>query len=410
MQEDNFPWVLSQRKGFLEKPRRHIGTIGHAGHGKTTLTAALHKFWQSLRGSPFRSYEQLKAAADPTADGIPTVWIEHKTDDYHCIHTDYPADAEHLPRLIAGLSQLDIAILVVSAVEGLMPQTREHLRLARHLGVPVLVVFLNKMDLADPARADQVERELRQLLSAYGFPGDQIPVIRGSAHAALADTRPEIGEDALRELQYRMEQARLWEFPTLRPFLMPVEEWFHAAGRGPVAMGRVNCGTLKVYETVEVVGLDSLNLHRSEIRLSDLRLLGESGDEVEAGDRASVTVRGRRIEDLRRGQVLAKPASLNAHNEFTASIYVLTEEDGGRGTVVIPRTTPLQFHLHTAEVTGEIRAFEVGKYEAEPGETVSMTVQLSEPVALWRDLRVAITEDGRTVGAGIITAVGYAKW
>jgi elongation factor Tu len=436
-------------------PWQHIGTLGHTGHGKTTLTAALQKIRRPAEEAPVLSYEELKAGANPyqelketsnsrVEDGEPpAVWLHCKTGNYSCFHTDCPADAAHLPRLISALPQLDGAILVVSAVEGPMPQTRDHLLLARHFRVPALVVFLNMIDLVDTARVDQVEQQVRELVNTY-YPGNDFPILRGSALAMLnADFYAQsesTGVDQLRELNTELDEIEHREVSTVRPFLLPVEDWFYDPGRGNYAIGRPLLGTIRYGESVELIGL---TLSTPTLVLTDVRVLGElRGDSVHAGHHAKLLVRGMvGKKDVKRGQVLAKPSLLQAYDGFKASVYFLTPEEGAPDrmfrddSLYTPRSEPLevpeglteeeiaeylwepttdrplQFHLHTAQVTGVTRYVEDSENRtvvAMPGDTVTVTVELAEPVALWLhpELRFVITEEGRTVGIGTVTKLG----
>lgn len=436
-------------------PWQHIGTLGHAGHGKTTLTAALQKIRRPAEQTPVLSYEELKAGANPyqelketsnsrVEDGEPpAVWLHCKTANYSCFHTDCPADAAHLPRLISALPQLDGAILVVSAVEGPMPQTRDHLLLARHFRVPALVVFLNMIDLVDSARVDQVEQQVRELVNTY-YPGNDFPILRGSALAMLnADLFGQFdstGEHQLRELDTELDEIGNVEVATDLPFLMPVEDWLYEFGRGNHAIGRPLLGSIKKGESVELLGLAP---YTQTLVLTDVRVLGERrGEYVEAVHHAKIVVRGIQREEVKRGQVLARPlGAFKAYDGFRASVYFLTPEEGAPDRVFYseslrkPRSQPLevpeglteeeiaeylreptndrplQFHLHTAQVTGVteyIQNSENSMVVATPGDTLTVTVELAEPVALWLHpkLRFVITEEGRIVGIGTVTKLG----
>jgi elongation factor Tu len=389
------------------KPHVNVGTIGHVDHGKTTLTAAITAV-QAARGfSKPISYDQVAKASesegrrDPTKIvTIATSHVEYETANRHYAHVDCPGHADYVKNMITGAAQMDGAILVVSAADGPMPQTREHILLARQVGVPALVVFLNKMDLADPDLVELVEMEVRELLSSYQFPGDDIPIIKGSAVAALEDKTPEIGEQAILKLMeavdaYIPQPARALD----RPFLMPVEDVFSISGRGTVVTGRVERGIIKVGEEVEIVGLkDTVKTTVTGVEM--FRKLLDSG---QAGDNIGALLRGTKREDVERGQVLAAPGSITPHTQFKGEAYILTKEEGGRHTPFFTNYRP-QFYFRTTDVTGVVKLPD-GVEMVMPGDNVSMDVELIAPIAMDEGLRFAIREGGRTVGAGVVAKI-----
>jgi len=393
---------MAKAKFERNKPHCNIGTIGHVDHGKTSLTAAITKVLAKSGGATFTAYDQIDKAPEEKARGITisTAHVEYETANRHYAHVDCPGHADYVKNMITGAAQMDGAILVCSAADGPMPQTREHILLARQVGVPALVVFLNKMDLADPELVELVEMELRELLSAYKFPGDDIPVIKGSAVAALEDKTPEIGEQAILALmaavdEYIPQPARALD----RPFLMPVEDVFSISGRGTVVTGRVERGIVKVGEEVEIVGLkDTVKTTVTGVEM--FRKLLDSG---QAGDNIGALLRGTKREDVERGQVLAAPNSIKPHSKFKAEAYVLTKEEGGRHTPFFTNYRP-QFYFRTTDVTGVVTLPE-GVEMVMPGDNVSMDVTLIAPIAMDEGLRFAIREGGRTVGAGVVASI-----
>jgi elongation factor Tu len=393
---------MAKAKFERNKPHCNIGTIGHVDHGKTSLTAAITKVLAKTGGATFTAYDQIDKAPEEKARGITisTAHVEYETANRHYAHVDCPGHADYVKNMITGAAQMDGAILVCSAADGPMPQTREHILLARQVGVPALVVFLNKMDLADPELVELVEMELRELLSAYKFPGDDIPVIKGSAVAALEDKTPEIGEQAILALmaavdEYIPQPARALD----RPFLMPVEDVFSISGRGTVVTGRVERGIVKVGEEVEIVGLkDTVKTTVTGVEM--FRKLLDSG---QAGDNIGALLRGTKREDVERGQVLAAPNSIKPHARFKAEAYVLTKEEGGRHTPFFTNYRP-QFYFRTTDVTGVVTLPE-GVEMVMPGDNVSMDVTLIAPIAMDEGLRFAIREGGRTVGAGVVASI-----
>ncbi|WP_368417361.1 elongation factor Tu [Falsiroseomonas sp.] len=393
---------MAKAKFERNKPHCNIGTIGHVDHGKTSLTAAITKVLAKTGGATFTAYDQIDKAPEEKARGITisTAHVEYETTNRHYAHVDCPGHADYVKNMITGAAQMDGAILVVSAADGPMPQTREHILLARQVGVPALVVFLNKMDLADPDLVELVEMEVRELLSSYQFPGDDIPIIKGSAVAALEDKTPEIGEKAILELMaavdaYIPQPARALD----RPFLMPVEDVFSISGRGTVVTGRVERGIIKVGEEVEIVGLkDTVKTTVTGVEM--FRKLLDSG---QAGDNIGALLRGTKREDVERGQVLAAPGSITPHTQFKGEAYILTKEEGGRHTPFFTNYRP-QFYFRTTDVTGVVKLPE-GVEMVMPGDNVSMDVELIAPIAMDEGLRFAIREGGRTVGAGVVAKI-----
>jgi len=393
---------MAKAKFERNKPHLNIGTIGHVDHGKTSLTAAITKVLAKSGGAVFTAYDMIDKAPEERARGITisTAHVEYETKNRHYAHVDCPGHADYVKNMITGAAQMDGAILVVSAADGPMPQTREHILLARQVGVPELVVFLNKMDLADPDLVELVEMEVRELLSKYGFDGDNIPIIKGSAVAALEDKTPEIGEQAILELMaavdsYIPQPARAKD----KPFLMPVEDVFSISGRGTVATGRVERGIIKVGEEVEVVGL------RPTVKtiVTGVEMFRKLLDQGEAGDNIGALLRGTKREDIERGQVLAAPGSITPHTKFHAQAYILTKEEGGRHTPFFTNYRP-QFYFRTTDVTG-IVTLEEGTEMVMPGDNVAIDVDLIAPIAMDDGLRFAIREGGRTVGSGVVAKV-----
>jgi elongation factor Tu len=394
---------MAKAKFERTKPHCNIGTIGHVDHGKTSLTAAITKVLAKSGGATFTAYDQIDKAPEERARGITisTAHVEYETTNRHYAHVDCPGHADYVKNMITGAAQMDGAILVVSAADGPMPQTREHILLARQVGVPALVVFMNKVDMVDdPELLELVELEVRELLKSYQFPGDDIPVIKGSALCALEDRNPEIGEQAVLKL---MEAVDAYipqpERPKDRPFLMPIEDVFSISGRGTVVTGRVERGIIKVGEEVEIVGLKP-TVKTTVTGVEMFRKLLDSG---EAGDNIGALLRGTKREDVERGQVLAAPGSITPHTKFMAEAYILTKEEGGRHTPFFTNYRP-QFYFRTTDVTGVVTLPE-GTEMVMPGDNVRMEVALIAPIAMDEGLRFAIREGGRTVGAGVVTKI-----
>ena len=393
---------MAKAKFERNKPHCNIGTIGHVDHGKTSLTAAITKVLAKTGGATFTAYDQIDKAPEEKARGITisTAHVEYETQNRHYAHVDCPGHADYVKNMITGAAQMDGAILVVSAADGPMPQTREHILLARQVGVPALVVFLNKMDLADPDLVELVEMEVRELLSSYQFPGDDIPIIKGSAVAALEDKTPEIGEKAILELMAAVDAYIPQPVRALdRPFLMPVEDVFSISGRGTVVTGRVERGIVKVGDEVEIVGLKT-TVKTIVTGVEMFRKLLDSG---QAGDNIGALLRGTKREDVERGQVLAAPGSITPHTNFKGEAYILTKEEGGRHTPFFTNYRP-QFYFRTTDVTGIVKLPE-GTEMVMPGDNVSMDVELIAPIAMDEGLRFAIREGGRTVGAGVVAKI-----
>ncbi|MFT8952294.1 MAG: elongation factor Tu, partial [Gluconobacter sp.] len=378
-------------------------TIGHVDHGKTSLTAAITKVLAKSGGATFSAYDQIDKAPEERARGITisTAHVEYETKNRHYAHVDCPGHADYVKNMITGAAQMDGAILVVSAADGPMPQTREHILLARQVGVPALVVFLNKVDQVDDAELlELVEMEVRELLSSYQFPGDDIPIVKGSALVTLEDGDATIGEDRVLEL---MEAVDTYipqpERPVDRPFLMPIEDVFSISGRGTVVTGRVERGVVNVGDEVEIVGLkDTI-----KTTVTGVEMFRKLLDRGEAGDNIGALVRGTKREDVERGQVLAKPGSITPHKTFKAEAYILTKEEGGRHTPFFTNYRP-QFYFRTTDVTGVVTLPE-GTEMVMPGDNVAMDVELIAPIAMDEGLRFAIREGGRTVGAGVVSSI-----
>jgi len=393
---------MAKAKFERTKPHCNIGTIGHVDHGKTSLTAAITKVLAKAGGATFTAYDQIDKAPEERARGITisTAHVEYETPNRHYAHVDCPGHADYVKNMITGAAQMDGAILVVSAADGPMPQTREHILLARQVGVPALVVFLNKCDMADPDLLELVEMEVRELLSSYQFPGDDIPIIKGSALCALEDREPELGEQAILKLMeavdsYIPQPAREVD----KPFLMPVEDVFSISGRGTVVTGRVERGIIKVGEEVEIVGLKPT----VKTTVTGVEMFRKLLDQGQAGDNIGALLRGTKREDVERGQVLAAPGSITPHTQFKAEAYVLTKEEGGRHTPFFTNYRP-QFYFRTTDVTGVVKLPE-GVEMVMPGDNVSMDVELIAPIAMDEGLRFAIREGGRTVGAGVVAKI-----
>ncbi|QQR68735.1 MAG: elongation factor Tu [Alphaproteobacteria bacterium] len=393
---------MAKAKFERNKPHINIGTIGHVDHGKTTLTAAITKVSHSLGFGEFKDYSSIDSAPEEKARGITinTAHVEYETPNRHYAHVDCPGHADYVKNMITGAAQMDGAILVVSAADGPMPQTREHILLARQVGVPAIVVFMNKMDMADPELAELVEMEVRELLTSYQFPGDKIPIIKGSALCALEDKDEKLGKQAIVELlkavdEYIPQPVRDKE----KPFLMPIEDVFSISGRGTVVTGRCERGIVKVGDEIEIVGLKATQ----KTTVTGVEMFRKLLDQGEAGDNVGVLLRGTKREDVERGQVLAKPGSITPHTRFKAEAYILNKEEGGRHTPFFTNYRP-QFYFRTTDVTGEVTLPE-GTEMVMPGDNVSMEIKLIQPIAMDEGLRFAIREGGRTVGAGVVTKV-----
>jgi elongation factor Tu len=385
------------------KPHCNVGTIGHVDHGKTSLTAAITKILAKTGGATYTAYDQIDKAPEERARGITiaTAHVEYETKNRHYAHVDCPGHADYVKNMITGAAQMDGAILVVSAADGPMPQTREHILLARQVGVPALVVYLNKIDMVDdPELIELVEMELRELLSSYQYPGDDIPIIKGSALCALEDRNAELGEQSVLAL---MEAVDAYipqpERPKDRPFLMPIEDVFSISGRGTVVTGRIERGIIKVGEEVEIVGLKATQ----KTVVTGVEMFRKLLDQGEAGDNIGALLRGTKREDVERGQVLAKPGSITPHTKFKAEAYILTKEEGGRHTPFFTNYRP-QFYFRTTDVTGVVTLPE-GTEMVMPGDNVTMDVELIAPIAMDAQLRFAIREGGRTVGAGVVASI-----
>ncbi len=394
---------MSKEKFERNKPHVNIGTIGHVDHGKTTLTAAITKVLAKTGGATFLAYDQIDKAPEERARGITisTAHVEYQTQNRHYAHVDCPGHADYVKNMITGAAQMDGAILVVSAPDGPMPQTREHILLARQVGVPYIVVFLNKVDMLDDAELRQlVEEEVRDLLKKYEFPGDKIPVVPGSALKALEGDTSDIGEPAILKLMAAVDEY----IPTPqraidKPFLMPVEDVFSIEGRGTVATGRVERGIIKIGEEVEVIGLRPTQ----KTTVTGVEMFKKLLDQGMAGDNIGALVRGLKREDIERGQVFAKPGSITPHTKFKAQIYVLTKEEGGRHTPFFKGYRP-QFYFRTTDVTGTV-TLNPGVEMIMPGDNTNIEVELITPVAMEKELRFAIREGGRTVGSGVVAEV-----
>jgi elongation factor Tu len=393
---------MAKAKFERNKPHVNIGTIGHVDHGKTSLTAAITKVLAKSGGATFTAYDMIDKAPEERARGITisTAHVEYETANRHYAHVDCPGHADYVKNMITGAAQMDGAILVVSAADGPMPQTREHILLARQVGVPALVVFLNKMDLADPDLVELVEMEVRELLSKYGFDGDNIPIIKGSAVCALNDTNPEIGEQAVLELMAAVDaHIPQPERAIDKPFLMPVEDVFSISGRGTVATGRVERGIVKVGDEIEVVGLRAT----TKTIVTGVEMFRKLLDQGQAGDNIGALLRGTKREDIERGQVLSAPGSITPHTKFHGQAYILTKEEGGRHTPFFTNYRP-QFYFRTTDVTGVVSLPE-GTEMVMPGDNISIDVELIAPIAMDEGLRFAIREGGRTVGSGVVAKI-----
>jgi elongation factor Tu len=394
---------MAKAKFERTKPHCNIGTIGHVDHGKTTLTAAITKVLAETGGATFTDYANIDKAPEERERGITisTAHVEYETANRHYAHVDCPGHADYVKNMITGAAQMDGAILVVNAADGPMPQTREHILLARQVGVPALVVYMNKVDQVDDEEIlELVELEVRELLSSYDFPGDDIPIVKGSALAALEGRDDNIGKNSINELMaavdsYIPQPPR----PTDKPFLMPVEDVFSISGRGTVVTGRVETGIVKVGEEVEIVGLKTT----AKTVVTGVEMFRKLLDQGEAGDNIGALVRGVKREDVERGQVLAKPGSVTPHTEFSAEVYVLSKDEGGRHTPFFANYRP-QFYFRTTDVTGEVILPE-GTEMVMPGDNLTLSVRLIAPIAMDEGLRFAIREGGRTVGSGVVSKI-----
>jgi elongation factor Tu len=389
---------MGKAKFERNKPHCNIGTIGHVDHGKTSLTAAITKFF-----GEYTPYDQIDKAPEERERGITisTAHVEYETPARHYAHVDCPGHADYVKNMITGAAQMDGAILVVSAADGPMPQTREHILLARQVGVPSLVVFLNKVDMVDDAELlELVEMEVRELLSYYDFPGDDIPIVKGSALCALEGNKPELGEEAVRALMKAVDDyIPQPERPIDGAFLMPIEDVFSISGRGTVVTGRIERGIVKVGEEIEIVGVKATQ----KTTCTGVEMFRKLLDEGRAGDNVGVLLRGTKREDVERGQVLAKPGSINPHTTFEAEVYVLSKEEGGRHTPFFANYRP-QFYFRTTDVTGTVE-LPAGTEMVMPGDNTKLVITLIAPIAMDEGLRFAIREGGRTVGAGVVAKV-----
>ena len=394
---------MAKEKFQRNKPHCNIGTIGHVDHGKTTLTAAITKVLAEFGGATFQGYADIDKAPEERERGITisTAHVEYSTDARHYAHVDCPGHADYVKNMITGAAQMDGGILVVSAADGPMPQTREHILLARQVGVPALVVYMNKVDQVDDEELlELVEMEIRELLTSYNFPGDDIPIVRGSALAALEGRDDEIGKNSIIALMKAVDDyIPQPDRPKDQPFLMPIEDVFSISGRGTVVTGRIERGVVKVGEEIEIVGLKPT----LKTTCTGVEMFHKLLDSGEAGDNVGVLLRGTKREEVERGQVLAKPGSITPHTKFTAEAYILTKEEGGRHTPFFTKYRP-QFYFRTTDVTGMVTLPE-GTEMVMPGDNVSMEVELIAPIAMDEGLRFAIREGGRTVGAGVVAKV-----
>jgi elongation factor Tu len=394
---------MAKEKFERNKPHVNVGTIGHVDHGKTTLTAAITKYAASKGLAQFMAYDQIDKAPEERERGITiaTAHVEYQTATRHYAHVDCPGHADYVKNMITGAAQMDGAILVVSAADGPMPQTREHILLARQVGVPYIVVFLNKVDMVDDKELlELVELEVRELLTTYKFPGGEIPIVKGSALKALEGDKGDLGEPAIQRLMDAIDSyIPTPKRATDKPFLMPVEDVFSISGRGTVATGRVERGIIKVGEEVEIIGLKAT----TKTVVTGVEMFRKLLDEGQAGDNIGALLRGLKREEVERGQVLAKPGSITPHTKFKAEVYVLTKEEGGRHTPFFNGYRP-QFYFRTTDVTGSVQLPQ-GVEMVMPGDNIGMEVTLITPIAMEKELRFAIREGGRTVGAGVVAEV-----
>ena len=398
---------MAKEKFVRSKPHVNIGTIGHVDHGKTTTTAAITKYLSLMGRANFEAYDAIDSAPEEKARGITinTAHVEYETENRHYAHVDCPGHADYVKNMITGAAQMDGAILVVSAADGPMPQTREHILLARQVGVKYIVVYLNKCDMVDDAELlDLVEMEVRDLLTEYGFPGDDIPVIKGSSLNVLESTSKDPNDPVYQPIKELMDAVDSYiptpERPVDQPFLMPIEDIFSITGRGTVATGRVERGEVKVSDEVEIVGLST---EKKKSVVTGVEMFRKLLDQAEAGDNIGVLLRGIQRTDIERGQVLSKPGSIHPHTKFTAQVYVLTKEEGGRHTPFFNGYRP-QFYFRTTDVTGVIE-LPAGTEMVMPGDNVDMTIELITPIAMEEGLRFAIREGGRTVGSGVVAKI-----
>jgi elongation factor Tu len=394
---------MAKEKFERNKPHCNIGTIGHVDHGKTSLTAAITKILAESGGAEFQDYADIDKAPEEKARGITisTAHVEYETEARHYAHVDCPGHADYVKNMITGAAQMDGAILVVSAADGPMPQTREHILLARQVGVPALVVFMNKVDQVDDEELlELVEMEVRELLTSYDFPGDDIPIVMGSALAALEDNNEETGRQAVLKLMAAVDEyIPQPERAVNLPFLMPIEDVFSISGRGTVVTGRIERGVVKVGEEIEIVGIKDTQ----KTTCTGVEMFRKLLDSGEAGDNVGVLLRGTKREDVERGQVLAKPGSITPHTKFKGECYILTKDEGGRHTPFFSNYRP-QFYFRTTDVTGTIE-LPAGTEMVMPGDNIAMEVTLIAPIAMDEGLRFAIREGGRTVGAGVVATV-----
>ena len=394
---------MSKEKFERNKPHCNVGTIGHVDHGKTTLTAAITKVLAEAGGADFTAYDEIDKAPEERESGITiaTAHVEYETDNRHYAHVDCPGHADYVKNMITGAAQMDGAILVVSAADGPMPQTREHILLARQVGVPALVVYMNKVDQVDDEELlDLVELEVRELLSSYDFPGDDIPVIRGSALSALEDSDAATGKDSIMSLMASVDEyVPQPDRPKDQPFLMPIEDVFSISGRGTVVTGRVERGIVNVGDEIEIVGIKET----SKTTCTGVEMFRKLLDQGEAGDNVGVLLRGTKRDEVERGQVLSKPGAIDPHTNFEAETYILTKDEGGRHTPFFSNYRP-QFYFRTTDVTGTIELPENTEMVM-PGDNVNMKVNLIAPIAMDEGLRFAIREGGRTVGAGVVAKI-----
>jgi elongation factor Tu len=394
---------MAKSKFERNKPHCNVGTIGHVDHGKTTLTAAITKVLAESGGATFQAYDQIDKAPEERARGITisTAHVEYETANRHYAHVDCPGHADYVKNMITGAAQMDGAILVVSAADGPMPQTREHILLARQVGVPALVVYLNKVDMVDdPELLELVELEVRELLSSYEFPGDEIPIVKGSALAALEGREEEMGRKSIMDLMAAVDSyIPQPERPIDKPFLMPIEDVFSISGRGTVVTGRIERGIVKVGEEVEIVGIKPT----SKTTVTGVEMFRKLLDQGQAGDNVGCLLRGIDRDSVERGQVLCKPGSVTPHTVFKAEAYILTKEEGGRHTPFFTNYRP-QFYFRTTDVTGVVTLPE-GTEMVMPGDNIAMDVELIVPIAMEERLRFAIREGGRTVGAGVVASI-----
>lgn len=394
---------MAKEKFERTKPHCNIGTVGHVDHGKTTLTAAITKVMSEAGGGEAMAFDQIDKAPEEKARGITisTAHVEYETDNRHYAHVDCPGHADYVKNMITGAAQMDGAILVVSAADGPMPQTREHILLARQVGVPALVVYMNKVDQVDDEELlELVEMEIRELLDSYEFPGDDIPIIKGSALAALEDGDETIGKSSIMELMAAVDDyIPQPDRPKDQPFLMPIEDVFSISGRGTVVTGRIERGVIKVGEEIEIVGIKDTD----KTTCTGVEMFRKLLDEGEAGDNVGVLLRGTGRDDVERGQVLAAPGSITPHTKFKCEAYILTKDEGGRHTPFFTNYRP-QFYFRTTDVTGTVDLPE-GTEMVMPGDNIAMQVNLIAPIAMDEGLRFAIREGGRTVGAGVVSSI-----